>query len=378
MLNTLPSLCTVLAAVVALSGTVRSLPQAAGGSAVATASAASASSSAASTIACNNSPDLCSRSYNDITHLGAHDSSFVRDASTGNSVAGNQFFNATVALDAGVRLLQGQVHDKDGAIELCHTACELFDVGTLQNWLAGIKTWMDRNPNEVVTLLIVNSDDKDVAEFGAAFSGAGIDKYGYTPSSSGSGWPTLQEMISANTRLVTFIASITASAAYPYLLSEFDHVFETPFEVTSLSGFNCTLDRPSSLGDAGAAIEAGRLPLMNHFAYKSIISSIQIPDVDNIDTTNSPSTSATGALGRHAQRCNSQWGVKPTFVLVDFFNKGPAMDTIDTLNGISPVGRSTKALSATATVSDGTELRQRGVFSAGALVAFVAAVLVLV
>lgn len=41
--------------------------------------------------ACNNSPGLCDRSYGDITHLGAHDSPFVRDASTGDSVAANQY-----------------------------------------------------------------------------------------------------------------------------------------------------------------------------------------------------------------------------------------------------------------------------------------------
>lgn len=44
-----------------------------------------------STIACNNSPDLCSRSYSNITQLGAHDSAFLRDASTGYSSSGNQY-----------------------------------------------------------------------------------------------------------------------------------------------------------------------------------------------------------------------------------------------------------------------------------------------
>lgn len=41
--------------------------------------------------ACNNSPDLCDKSYGEITHLGAHDSPFVRDSSTSNSVAGDQY-----------------------------------------------------------------------------------------------------------------------------------------------------------------------------------------------------------------------------------------------------------------------------------------------
>ncbi|KAI1417711.1 PLC-like phosphodiesterase [Hypoxylon sp. FL1857] len=379
-----PSLCTFLTAAAALTATVHALPQDGNGfggsatSSFAVASATSTASAAASTstIACNNSPDLCSRSYNNITHMGAHDSAFLRDASTSNSIAGNQYFNATVALDAGLRLLQAQVHDKDGAIELCHTSCDLLDAGTLQNWLTPIKSWMDSNPNEVVTLLIVNSDGKDVAEFGSAFSASGLDKYGYTPS--GNGWPTLQEMISANTRLVTFIASITPNGQYPYLLSEFDHVFETPFEVTSLSGFNCTLDRPSSQSSAGAAITAGLMPLMNHFKYNLLAASIEVPDADNITTTNSPSTSTTGNLGLHAQNCNQQWGIKPTFVLVDFFNEGPAIQTADNLNGITAVGRSTAAERTTSVTTATASPRRQGLgMGTGALVAFLAAVLVL-
>ncbi|KAI1376764.1 PLC-like phosphodiesterase [Hypoxylon crocopeplum] len=385
-----PSLCTFLAAAAALTATVHSLPQdgtysegsgyagsaSSTTSSIAVASSSSTVSAASSTTACNNSPDLCNRSYNNITHMGAHDSSFLRDESTSNSIAGNQYFNATVALDAGLRLLQAQVHDLNGAIELCHTSCSLLDAGPLGDWLSSIKSWMDDHPNEVVTLLIVNSDGKDVAEFGSVFSSSGIDTYGYTPSASG--WPTLQEMITANTRLVTFIASISANTQYPYLLSEFDHVFETPFEVTSLSGFNCTLDRPESQSSAGAAIEAGLMPLMNHFAYNLLAASIMVPDVDNIATTNSPSTSTTGNLGLHAQNCNQQWGIKPTFVLVDFFNEGPAITTADNMNGIRAMGRSTvgQTTAAVVTATAGPRPRSLGM-GTGALVAFLAAALIL-
>ncbi|KAI0841643.1 PLC-like phosphodiesterase [Hypoxylon sp. FL0890] len=382
-----PSLCTFLTTAAALTATVHSLPQdgSYGGgfgssttSSFAIASASSTASAAASTstTACNNSPDLCSRSYNNITHMGAHDSAFLRDSSTSNSIAGNQYYNATVALSAGLRLLQAQVHDKDGAIELCHTSCDLLDAGTLESWLTDIKSWMDDNPNEVVTLLLVNSDDKDVSDFGTVFSDSGIDKYGYTPS--GSSWPTLQEMISADTRLVTFIASITTSTSYPYLLSEFDHVFETAYDVTSLSGFNCTLDRPSTQSSASAAITAGFMPLINHFKYNLLLASIEVPDVDNITTTNSPSTATTGNLGLHAQDCNQQWGTKPTFVLVDFFNVGPAVQTADNLNGITAVGRTTVSQTTTAVTTATAGPRRHGLgVGAGALVAFLVAVLVL-
>ena len=116
------------------------------------------------TAACNNSPALCNRAYSSVTHLGAHDSPFLRDASTGYSESGNQWvllsqlvvhaeyfsrdYNTTVQLDAGVRLVTAQVHNNNGSWDLCHTSCALLDVGTLEGWLSEIRVWMDANPNE--------------------------------------------------------------------------------------------------------------------------------------------------------------------------------------------------------------------------------------
>lgn len=270
--------------------------------------------------------------------MGAHDVAFLRDSSTSFSTSGNQFYNATKALSAGLRLMQAQVHNLNGTLELCHTTCTLLDGGSLLTWLEEINYWMDNNPNEVVTLLLVNSDDESAATFGTVFSSSGISKYGYTPTSTTgpiSTWPTLQTLITANTRLITFIASITYDSTFPYLLPEFNYVFETAFGVTSLDGFNCTLDRPSSVSSSASGISAGYMGLLNHFADTAEAFGITIPAVSEIQTTNSPSTNTTGALGTHGELCASEWGVKPTFILVDFWNVGPSVSTADILNGVS-------------------------------------------
>ncbi|KAG4442992.1 hypothetical protein IFR05_001523 [Cadophora sp. M221] len=345
----LSSLFTASAAFLSLAGLAQAVPQFGASSAVSSTTATAASTSLApastGTVACNNSPDLCNRNYNNITHMGAHDVAFLRDSSTSFSVAGNTFYNATVALSAGIRLLQAQVHDLNGTLELCHTSCSLLDGGSLESWLSKIKTWMDANPNEVVSILLVNSDNHDASDFGAAFEASGISEYGFTPASTTamSTWPTLQTLISANTRLVTFIASIDYDTAYPYLLPEFTYMFENPYDVTSSSGFNCTVDRPSSLssGTGASAISSGYMSLMNHFQYNAMAFGITVPAVGLIETTNSGATNTTGALGTHAVQCNSEWGGKPTFVLVDFFNVGPAIEVADDMNGITPTGRIT-------------------------------------
>jgi hypothetical protein len=361
----LPSLLAASAAILSFTGLSQAVPQGFGGgsgqggsgqdsssASVVTATsdptksvAASSVSQAAestSTVACNNSPELCNRNYNNITHMGAHDSAFLRDSSTDYSESGNQFYNATIALSAGIRLLQAQVHNSSGTLELCHTTCALLDGGTLESFLANIKTWMDANTNEVVTLLLVNSDDQDASAFGTVFDSSGISTYGYTPTSTSgpvSTWPTLQTLISANTRLITFIASVTYDSTYPYLLDEFDYVFETTFGVTSLAGFNCTLQRPITLDSSTSAISSGYMGLINHFADTAEAFGITIPDVSDIATTNSPETNTTGALGTNGAECESEWGTKPTFILVDFWNVGASIETADNLNGITATGR---------------------------------------
>ncbi|KAE9368121.1 hypothetical protein N431DRAFT_349596 [Stipitochalara longipes BDJ] len=345
-----PSILATSVALLSLTGMGHAAPQQGNGqqsqsraaiTATRAPTAATETAVSTSTAACNNSPLLCNRNYHNITHMGAHDSAFLRDSSTSFAISGNQFYNATMALSAGLRLLQAQVHNQNGTLELCHTTCEILDAGSLEAFLMEIKTWMDANPNEVVTLLLVNSDNESAATFGSVFESSGISKYGYVPSSSGPTWPTLQTLIAANTRLVSFIASITRDSSHPYLLPEFDYVFETAFGVSSMDGFNCTLSRPSSLPSSNVALSSGYMGLLNHFADTVAVFGISVPDVTDIANTNSASTNTIGALGTHGAQCEIEWGTKPTFILVDFWNVGPAIETADQLNGITATGRTT-------------------------------------
>ncbi|KAL5611846.1 hypothetical protein BROUX41_000580 [Berkeleyomyces rouxiae] len=340
------SLLTLLLSAVAPAATSAVRPRQASPTTITTATSTISSAATGSASVCNNAASLCDLQYNKITHMGAHDSSFLRDASTGNSASGTQYFNATIALNAGIRLLQVQVHVENGTLRMCHTSCSLLDAGPLEDWLVDVKAWMDSNPTDVVTLLIVNSDDASAADFGSVFEGSGISTYGYTPTSTSAttNWPTLQSMISANTRLVTFIAAIDYSTTYPYLLNEWTYMFETAYEVVSGSGFNCSVDRPSGISSASTAIASGMIPLVNHFLYETytiLDTTIFGPNPDMVDTTNSPNTTLTGALGQHATTCRTEYGEQPAFFLVDFWNRGPSMDTADSLNNVtSPVGRS--------------------------------------
>jgi hypothetical protein len=83
--------------------------------------------------------------------------------------------------------------------------------------------------------------------------------------------------------------------------------------------------------------------LQNHFLDSTIgTTGITIPDVSAVNSTNSPDTSIVGSLGATADQCAAVYGHAPNFLLVDWVDRGPAIDTVDTLNGIvgTIVGRS--------------------------------------
>ncbi|KAL2870418.1 uncharacterized protein BJX67DRAFT_282859 [Aspergillus lucknowensis] len=294
--------------------------------------------------ACNNSPDLCSKSYGEITHLGAHDSPFLRDESTGFSLSGNQYYNTTVQLDAGVRLVSAQVHKSNSQWHLCHSTCDLMDAGRLRTWLTEIKTWLDSNANDVVTVLLVNSDGATASDLHNEFQAADIIDYAYTPitTSAPTSWPALQELIDNGTRLMVFVASLDSgsNAVAPYLMNEFTYIFENPYDVSSPSNYSCEADRPSSVrGNSASAISSNMLPLQNHFLYQTVLLDYQAPNESYVGTTNAPS-GGEGNLGDAVSTCQTTWGRQPAFILVDFFDKGPAIKTVDSLNGVTnAVGR---------------------------------------
>lgn len=314
-----------------------------------TATTSTTTQSPGSSTACNNSPDLCSRPYDSITHLGAHDSPFVRDATTDFSVSGNQFYNSTIQLDAGVRLLSAQIHVSNGNLHLCHSSCDLLDAGLLSTWLMSIKTWLDNNPRDVVTILLVNADKTAPGNINSHFVASNITSYAYIPPANNiaqASWPTLETLIGANARLLTFVTNINTStipADMTYLMDEFTFIFENDFENVAMTDFSCDPARPGSVANNSAnALASNRMPLMNHFLYKeSDFLNIQSPDVDNITTTNNPDNAGVGTLGLAMDTCTAQYGGNaPTFVLVDFFDEGPAIDAIDKANGVTnPVGR---------------------------------------
>lgn len=285
--------------------------------------------------------------YHTNNFSGAHDSPFLRDASTDYSASGNQYYNTTVQLAAGVRLLTAQVQlagPSGSELHVCHTSCDLLDAGSLANWLVEVRTWLLSNPNEVVTVLLVNGAGASGNSLADVYQSAGISTdLAYTPTGSTSTtqrWPTLQTLITGGTRLVNFVDSIDDNSGAPFLMPQYNYIFENNYDVTSPSAFSCEANRPENLA-TDQAISNNMMPLMNHFLYTVSpgVIDIQSPNASYVGTTNAPS-GGLGNLGTAANACRQLYGRVPSFILVDFFNVGPAIATLDRLNSVTnAVGR---------------------------------------
>lgn len=80
---------------------------------------------------------------------------------------------------------------------------------------------MAANPNEVVTILLVNIDNQPATSFATAYTTAGLDKLAYAPpqaTTANDGWPTYGQLIDAGTPLVTFMDNTADFANVPYII----------------------------------------------------------------------------------------------------------------------------------------------------------------
>ncbi|PYI21951.1 PLC-like phosphodiesterase [Aspergillus japonicus CBS 114.51] len=267
---------------------------------------------------CNGYSDFCSRKYSNITMVAAHNSPFVKP---GNAAA-NQAYKVTDQLNDGIRMLQFQTHLINGTLYLCHTSCEMLNVGTLEDYLTTVTTWIKTHPYDVVTILIGNYDYVDPGNFTAPVQNSGLMDYVWTPPKipmALDDWPTLSNMILSGKRAVVFMDYQANQTAYPWLMDEFSQMWETPFSPTD-AAFPCTEQRPPDLSVQDAK---NRMYMANHNLNLDVsIGSISllIPNTAMLNQTNA--VSGYASLGLMAENCTDTWGRPPNFLLVDYYNYG--------------------------------------------------------
>lgn len=275
---------------------------------------------------CNGHAELCSRSYGNVTFVGAHDSfAYSTDPA---AVSRDQMVDIPYQLQDGIRLLQAQSHWWNGALHFCHTSCLLYDGGPVLNYLNKVKSFLDKNPNEVLTLLFTNPENQSVLTvWKPIFDQAGLTPMIYVPPNvpaKVTDWPTLGDMIDSGKRLVVFLDSGANTTAVNFILPEFSMIWETPFGVTD-SSFPCSVNRIQ-----GPLSTTDHMYMINHSLNKDVFGIVVSDPVD------APTTNGVTSILNNAYKCVPYAGGRnPNFLLLDFVNQGNAFHAADILNGLA-------------------------------------------
>ncbi|OJJ83380.1 PI-PLC domain-containing protein [Aspergillus glaucus CBS 516.65] len=267
---------------------------------------------------CNGYPEFCAKKYSNVTMVAAHNSPFVKQG----NVAANQVLDVTTQLNDGIRMLQFQTHLVNDTMYLCHSSCDLLNMGPLEDYLVTVTEWIKTHPYDVVTILMGNSDYVSPKYFTKPVENSGLKDLVYTPPKipmALDDWPSMSSMILSGKRAVMFLDYQANQTADPWLMDEFSQVWETPFSPTDRE-FPCTTQRPPDLAPQDAN---NRLYIANHnlnleFNFGSL--NLLIPNTALLNETNA--VSGYGSLGRMADNCTTNWNRPPNFLLVDYYNYG--------------------------------------------------------
>ena len=258
---------------------------------------------------CNGSLDLCSKQYNEVAYLTTHNA-FNSDQD--GLLFPNQSNNIASQLNDGVRGLMIDVYDFFGTPTAYHS---VFALGTipLSDIFNDIKTFLDNNPNEIVTIILecyVTADDIE-----DEINQSGLSNYLYTHNSA---WPTLQYMIDNDNRLAIFSDVDDATSSQDWYHYVWDYAVETHYSIANINDFTCDFNRGDPLND---------LFILNHFVTDATLGYGLYNESNDVN--------ANPFFITRALDCQNQTNKFPNFVTVDYYELGDGLAVVDQLNGVT-------------------------------------------
>ena len=285
--------------------------------------------------ACNGHPELCGRPFDQVVLAGSHNS--MSASELGWELA-NHRRAIPAQLEGGIRALLIDVQkwevdvnlselefDSEAAsiaeaallgaeppedgLWMCHKLCQLG--GTpFRDFLGDLRAFLETNPNEVVAVMI--QDDAEKSAIKNAVEEAGLLRFALEHE-PGAAWPTLGEMIEADTRVV-FMAENDGDPTGWYQAVYEGNVEETGFRYDVLEDFDCAPNR---------GVEGSALLLINHWVETGV------PVPDQADQVNS-----RAVLMQRVEECQAVRGRAPSVIAVNFWERGDLLAVVDELNGL--------------------------------------------
>lgn len=193
----------------------------------------------------------------------------------------------------------------------CHTVCEIGSA-PMKPMMQRLNDWLDAHPREVIVLFI--QDEVSPADTAKVLEETGIAKRAYVHE-EGAAWPTLQEMIDADQRVVVLMENEGGGTEYPYLHQGFDLVQDTDYTFGSAEDFTCTLNRGSS---------DSPLFMVNHWlaSFTKLVS-------------NAEAVNAYDVLKPRIEECEKERSRLPNLVAVNWYDRGDLFRVVDEFNEVS-------------------------------------------
>ncbi|CAN1344887.1 PI-PLC X domain-containing protein At5g67130 [Linum perenne] len=291
---------------------------------------------------CGNNQPVCTRGqatvptsvvrglpFNKYTWLVTHNSfSIVDSPPLPGGVQRVTFYNQedTVSnqLLNGVRGLMLDMYDFNGDIWLCHSLKgQCFNFTAFQpaiNTLQEVESFLSQNPSEIVTIII---EDYVHAPKGltSLFARAGLGKYWYPVSKmpkKGEDWPTVNEMVQQNYRLLVF-TSVASKEADEGIAYQWRYMLENESGDPGVKPGSC----PNRKESKPLNSRSSSLFLMNYFPTIPV-------EADACKEHSAP-------LGQMIETCFKAAGNQiPNFLAVNFYMRSDGLgvfDDLDRMNG---------------------------------------------
>ena len=269
---------------------------------------------------CNGSIENCDKSYTDVSYPETHNAHSTLDDGF-NFLASNHRENITHQWDAGFRAFMMDVHHSRYSQDLVNTSfCHGSYATGIHPCVHGshngvelltqLHEKMSQSENDVVTLLLEVYVPYGHVEYILEMSGL-ID-YVHVQNLN-EPWPTIREMVNADKNLVVFIEG-PFDSEYPFLHSFTEHGWTTNYADRHPEGMNCDVLR----GDSTQPV----WHLNNWLALESGLTDYQ----------RAPIVNAYDFLLNRSIECWEIHDSRPTFIAVDWWTDGEAVNVTMTLN----------------------------------------------